>query len=870
MSGTRVVSTRRPRRAGRCAALAVLLAAACRAPDSPRAVRPAGAVSSRPELEEIFLEPPLSGRAPRIESLSPDGAFCLLRWSPTAVEEDDGPLRLLRVDDPDETGRRGMPLEELLAVFPTTGADRDIAETIWAGALLVVARGPEVLFFDPARGRTGLAFAPPPAPAPAVEEGAAAAADAARPALGAIRNLALSPDGRELRFDDGVELYSLPLPAELPADPLVWEDVTWHSAALTADVSDLRWSDDLAHVFGKDPLPRETPSRESQPDVAGAAGDAEAAGAEDPPAEHVVHLVRGSGTHLAGLDELRALEDSALSPDGRFLFGVEVDRGGEPAETLVPDYLEARVSVRKTRRKLADDGPSPQVLWMWDTATGARTGVGAFGPPPPAAEGAPPDAREPWWFSDIGWAPQTRPGAPARFAFERLSADHRELEIWCWSEDGCERLWHERDERWIGGPTRSARWSRDGSLLLVGSESWAESTTPGRSQLFAVWPDGRVRQLTAVPGELARFQALENGGVLCEASLDEPARREVLLLPPPSTDAPLAPPARYPLPPGWNSSAQATADGERIVLLHEELLRPAEVWSATRAAADPLTRTVPPVFERLQWIRPERLKLVLDDGTRVRAHVYLPRGVTLAAPGPPRATVVFAHGAGYLQNVTESMTRYPLNAMFHSRLADLGYPVIDVDYRGSAGYGRDFRTDVQYHLGGKDLGDIDRVVDHLVARGLVDPERVGIYGGSYGGFLTLMALATAPERWAVGAALRSVTDWRTYEPGYTQPRLGRPSTHPEAYARSSPIDHVDGVQDPVLILHGMLDSNVFAQDSIRFIERLIDRGHDFEAMLYPSQGHAFEDGPHWLDEYRRIERFLLAHLGPPLRAESAP
>ena len=228
---------------------------------------------------------------------------------------------------------------------------------------------------------------------------------------------------------------------------------------------------------------------------------------------------------------------------------------------------------------------------------------------------------------------------------------------------------------------------------------------------------------------------------------------------------------------------------------------------------------------------------------------------------------MFVHGAGYLQNVTDSMTRYPLNMMFHSRLAQLGYPVVDVDYRGSAGYGRDFRGDVQGHLGGKDLDDIHEVLDELTERGIVDPKRVGLYGGSYGGFMTLMALCTAPERWRVGAALRSVTDWRTYHPFYTQPRLGRPSTHPEAYARSSPIDLVDGLQDPVLVLHGMMDSNVFAQDSIRFIEKLIDRGKEFDAMLYPSQNHGFEDGPHWLDEYRRIERYLLRHLGPALVEE---
>jgi dipeptidyl aminopeptidase/acylaminoacyl peptidase len=222
--------------------------------------------------------------------------------------------------------------------------------------------------------------------------------------------------------------------------------------------------------------------------------------------------------------------------------------------------------------------------------------------------------------------------------------------------------------------------------------------------------------------------------------------------------------------------------------------------------------------------------------------------------------VVFIHGAGYLQNVTDSMTEYAVNLMFHSRLAEQGYVVADVDYRGSAGYGGKFRGDVQFQLGKLELADIGAVIDELARRGVIDPARVACYGGSYGGFLTLMALFQEPDRWVGGAALRSVTDWRTYHPGYTQPRLGRPSTHPEAYAASSPIDHAEKLRDPLLILHGMVDSNVFAQDSIRLIEKLIDLGIDFDAMLYPSQDPGFEDGMHWLDEYRRIERFLVRCL----------
>jgi dipeptidyl aminopeptidase/acylaminoacyl peptidase len=296
------------------------------------------------------------------------------------------------------------------------------------------------------------------------------------------------------------------------------------------------------------------------------------------------------------------------------------------------------------------------------------------------------------------------------------------------------------------------------------------------------------------------------------------------------------------------------------------MFQPAELLCVdvqSRQPAQALTHTAPQDFESRDWIYPQSFSVLGERNAKVMSHVFLPPSSSLERPDRPRACVVFIHGAGYLQNVTDSMTEYEPNLMFHSRLARMGYVVVDVDYRGSEGYGQDFRTALQYHLGGLDLNDIHLTLDALIARGVIDPKRVGCYGGSYGGFLSLMALFTAGDRWSAGAALRSVTDWRTYHPGYTQPRLGRPSTHAEAYARSSPIDHAENLSKPLLLLHGMMDSNVFAQDTIRLMEKLIDQGSSFEVMLYPSQNHAFTDGAHWLDEYKRIEAFLTGHLGLP-------
>jgi dipeptidyl aminopeptidase/acylaminoacyl peptidase len=199
--------------------------------------------------------------------------------------------------------------------------------------------------------------------------------------------------------------------------------------------------------------------------------------------------------------------------------------------------------------------------------------------------------------------------------------------------------------------------------------------------------------------------------------------------------------------------------------------------------------------------------------------------------------------------------------MFHTVLANEGYVVIDMDYRASKGYGRDWRTAIYRNMGRPELEDFRDGVDWLVQNYGVDPGRVGIYGGSYGGFMTFMALFRAPEAFAAGAALRPVVDWMHYNNGYTARILNTPEVDPEAYQRSSPINHAAGLQAPLLIASGMQDDNVFFQDSVQLVQRLIElKKEHFELAVYPLDGHAFTHPESWLDEYRRVFRLMETHL----------
>jgi len=164
-------------------------------------------------------------------------------------------------------------------------------------------------------------------------------------------------------------------------------------------------------------------------------------------------------------------------------------------------------------------------------------------------------------------------------------------------------------------------------------------------------------------------------------------------------------------------------------------------------------------------------------------------------------------------------------------------------------------------MGGKDLDDHVDGARWLVQEHGIDPKRIGIYGGSYGGFITLMAMFTTPGVFAAGASLRPVTDWAHYNHPYTSNILNIPQEDTIAYRRSSPIYHAEGLQGALLICHGMIDVNVHFQDAIRLVQRLIElKKENWELAVYPLEDHGFIEPTSWMDQYKRILRLFEEHL----------
>jgi dipeptidyl aminopeptidase/acylaminoacyl peptidase len=319
------------------------------------------------------------------------------------------------------------------------------------------------------------------------------------------------------------------------------------------------------------------------------------------------------------------------------------------------------------------------------------------------------------------------------------------------------------------------------------------------------------------------------------------------------------------------SAGPVAPDDSAIGFVYSYSNKPHEVYlqpNKAGAAAKQITTTPTEEWRSFKWVDPQLITYKTRDGVDVYARLYTPEMMG-AKRDPTAPAVVFVHGAGYAQNAHKYWASYYREYMFHNLLASRGYVVLDPDYRASSGYGRDWRTAIYRHMGGKDLDDVVDGAKYLVTSQHVNAKRIGVYGGSYGGFITLMALFTSPDTFAAGAALRPVTDWAHYNHSYTSNILNDPQDDPEAYRKSSPIYFAEGLKGALLICHGMVDTNVFFQDTVRLVQRLIElRKENWSVAPFPVENHGFEEETSWADEYKRILKHFDDNLKLKANADS--
>lgn len=565
----------------------------------------------------------------------------------------------------------------------------------------------------------------------------------------------------------------------------------------------------------------------------------------------------------------------SMSPAGdKAIVATTEDKPWRDDSDIMPHYIQedGRIAAKEVRRRVADAEPENHTLWLVDVNTGDKQELAYTALP---------------GYNEDVLAEVKAENAKARgesYQVNRLPREITLLQSWYWS--GPAVRWHDNGqqvavmlEAWDNKDRWIATVDLDSAQLKSQSRLHDDAWVNYRFNQFG-WlnnsetlyyqseESGYAHLYTQVPGEAPR--ALTQGQFITDnptltrddsyiyyqANQEHPGIYEIYRVNVQTGESQVMT--------DLNGMTDYTLspDEQTLLLTHSKVTRPEELYIkpvTSTATARQITDTVSDEFKAMPWARPQVVAIESSHTAQpIYARVYLPENYD---SGEPRRAVVFNHGAGYLQNAHLGWSGYFREYMFHSMLVQQGYVVLDMDYRASAGYGRDWRTAIYRNMGEPEVQDLTDGVNWLVENANVDRQRIGTYGGSYGGFLTFMSMFTAPELFQAGAALRPVTDWAHYNTPYTANILNTPDVDPIAYERSSPIYYADGLQKPLLINAPMVDDNVFFVDTVRLVQRLIElEKEDFETAIYPVEPHGFVQPSSWLDEYRRIYKLFEENL----------
>jgi dipeptidyl aminopeptidase/acylaminoacyl peptidase len=463
---------------------------------------------------------------------------------------------------------------------------------------------------------------------------------------------------------------------------------------------------------------------------------------------------------------------------------------------------------------------------------------------------------------DISWIPTVGNPSAVQFAaggslvWAEGSASGKTREIKTWSTGGSPRtLWKDHDERWFSPTGRDSKVivSPDGkSVAFVSdrtgwihiyvmpvtatSESQAKALTKGGflAGLGSWSPDStRIAYHRSVAGnQLERFVDI----------VDVASGRNDAIV----TEH------------GVNYEPSFSPDGESLVFHRTDVENSLDLYTVPARAQSRFVRlsdSMPAGLDKADLTPPVAVSFPSRlDKQPVPATLMVAKTIDRARKHP---ALVWIHGSGSDQNFLGwHPGSYRMYYALCQYFAQQGYVILTPDYRGSSGYSRDWSTGVYMGVGVNDTADVASSADYLKTLSYVDPDRIGVFGLSYGGFLTLQAMTVDPTLWRAGIDVAGVVDWATYGAGYTTPRLGTPVQNPDIYNISAPIQHMDKLVRPLLVLHGTNDRNVSFADSLRLFDVLIKLGKSFESQIYPGEIHFFRRDIVLRDAWRRAEEFF--------------
>ncbi|MEO6877567.1 MAG: prolyl oligopeptidase family serine peptidase, partial [Gemmatimonadaceae bacterium] len=326
---------------------------------------------------------------------------------------------------------------------------------------------------------------------------------------------------------------------------------------------------------------------------------------------------------------------------------------------------------------------------------------------------------------------------------------------------------------------------------------------------------------------------------------------------------------------GTNTAPQWSPNDKQLLFQHTDYQNSADLYVADAAAHAKVTRltsSMPASIDKSQLVAPQLIHYPGPDGKPVPAWLFVPKNLDRTKQHP---AVVWVHPDGVNQSYDgwHPDRNEAVYYEFHQYLLQQGYVVIAPDYRGSIGYGRDWRNDVYMDVGGNDAKDARLAAKYLGTLGYVDTNRLGIWGLSYGGFITLQTITQEPSWYRAAVDVAGVSDFALYydDPyhgGWTTSRIGTPQENPAVYAKAAPMSHVDQIKNPLLILQGTADVNVPFIHTVLLVDHMLKAGKGdlMTYMVYPGEFHYFDRSFVVRDAWQRVDAFFKKNLRPDVTA----
>lgn len=539
-------------------------------------------------------------------------------------------------------------------------------------------------------------------------------------------------------------------------------------------------------------------------------------------------LLNGLSNYIA-LEELQRYSGYECSLDGKMIAYVQSDIS-PIRELIIPDYLPRFLEFSSQERPVAGEKNAVEKVGILSASGGETTWIDI-----PVEE---------FYVLSLDWDEDD-------LLLRILERSNKTL--YCYSydtvNDSLKEILKEEDDKWVNITNNFIIPINEPRGIL-----WTSERSGFNHLYFYDFVKNKLKPLTNGNWEITRLHGMDkNQKIYFSATAVEPQQQHLF-----SVNLSNGKMERLTKEEGWHQIT-FSPDFDYYMDLFSDHKSPAQLFLSNLKYPDQKTKILDAASDELheyELSNIEFIELKSRDDEKIFCKIFKPQDFQEKKKYP---AIIHVHGGGYAQSAKKQWRG--ITHLFHHYLAqELKYIVVDVDYRGSSGYGRKFRTDVYLNLGGKDLEDVVDLVEYLKKLSYIDIENLGIWGWSYGGFLTNMALLKSPDLFKAGAAVAPVNDWKNYDTQYTEERLNTPREAPDAYESSSPISYAKNLKNHLLIIHGMKDDNVHFQDTVQLINEFIDNNIDFDLMIYPEGKHSIRKDSNRIHLFKKIAKHFERYL----------